>query len=158
METKNRTNGMVDALNQATLNDVREKINSLTSKGYRVPELPEVTDTNDANILALLKRAVGKKEVYSIPKDLSKTKNKHLRRLAYRFLMNPTWVNANVYLHFLYKKVLSLEPAPKVRQSEKEEKIIAARRAWKKSQAETERLRVAYRSEKGDFYKSKLAS
>ncbi len=155
MENTIRTNGMVEALNQATLNEVREKIYSLKDKGYRVPEIPEVTDSQDASILALIKRAAGKKQVYSIPKDLSKTAQKQLRRLAYRFLQRPTWVNANQYLHFLFKKVLVADSVPKILLSEKEEKIIHARRAWRKSQAETEKLRLAYRVEKGDYYKSK---
>ncbi len=151
METKTRENGMV-ALNQATLNEVRDSILLLKDKGYRVPEIPEVADTG--GIVTLMKKLTGG-QVYSIPKDLSKTKQKHLRRLAYRMLTRPTWCNANMYLHFLFKKCLGLDSAPKVLLSEKEEKIQKARKAWKKSAAETEKLRLAYREEKGDFYKKK---
>lgn len=157
MENIIRTNGMVESLDQATLNEVREKIYSLTDKGYRVPEIPEVTDTHDASIIALIKRAAGKKEVYSIPKDLSKSYQKKLRRYAYRLLVRPSWFNANMYLHFLFKKCLCAETAPKVLLSEKEEKIVKAREAWKKSKEATEKLRIAYRTEKGDYYKKKAA-
>ena len=155
METKNesRTNGMVDALNQETFQKVREQILLLADNGYRVPEIPEVTDTG--NIVTLFKKITGNGQVYSIPKDVSKSKHKHLRRLAYRFLQRQSWCNANLYLHFLFKKVLELETIPKIHLPEKEEKIIAARKAWKKAQAEAEKLRVAYRSEKGDYYKNK---
>lgn len=154
METKNqdRTNGMA-ALSQDTLNDVRDKILLLKDKGYRVPEIPLVTDTG--NIVTLIKKIVTNGQVYSIPKDLSKAKQKHLRRLMHRMLVRPTWCNANLYLHFLFKKCLGLDVVPKVQLSEKEEKIQQARRVWKKAQAEAEKLRLAYRAEKGDFYKTK---
>ena len=153
METKNLTNGMVETLDQATLNQVRDKILLLKDKGYRVPEIPEIADTG--GIVTLMKKLAGGGQVHSIPKDLSTNKRKHLKRLAYRMLMRPTWCNANLYLHFLFKKCLGLDSAPKVTLSEKEEKIQQARRAWKKSAAETEKLRVAYKAEKGDFYKTK---
>lgn len=155
METKNenRTNGMVNALDQATLNDVRSKILLLADKGYRVPEIPEVRDTG--NIVTLFKKITGSGEVYSIPKDISNNKEKHLRRLAHRFLQRQTWGNANLYLHFIFKKVLGLDAIPKIRLSEKEDKIVKARTAWREAQAEAEKLRLEYRTEKGDYYKSK---
>lgn len=149
METKNRENGMAD-LSQATLNQVRDKILLLKDKGYKVPELPEIADTG--GIVTLMKKLTGG-QVHSIPKDLSKNKEKYLRRLMHRVLVRPSWCNANLYLHFLFKKCLGLDSFPRIERSEKEEKIQAARKAWKKSAAETEKLRLAYKAEKGDFYK-----
>jgi hypothetical protein len=138
---------MVDALDQATLNEVQKKIEALADKGYRVPELPVVGPKTQGLISGLLNGSELK-----LPKDLSLGKEKRLRRLAARFLSSPTWGNANAYLHFLYKKCLGL-PAPRVKVSERVERIHKAREAWKRSAADTEKLRAAYRAEKGDFYK-----
>lgn len=140
-------NGMVDALDQVTLDEVQKKIESLTEQGYRVPVCPKVGPKDEGLVTRLFSGSITK-----LPKDLSTNKEKHLRRLAARFLSRPTWGNANVYLHFLYKKCLG-QDAPKVKQSEREEKIQQARKAWKKAQAESARLLAVYKAEKGSYYK-----
>jgi len=145
-------NGMVTALDQATLNEVQSKIESLTAQGYRVPNLPKVGPKTEGIVSGLFSGSAVK-----LPKDLSTNKEKRLKRLAARFLERPTWGNANIYLHFLYKKCIGQEKAPKVLLSEKEERIQQARKAWKKVQVEADRLRLAYKTEKGDFYKQKSA-
>jgi hypothetical protein len=152
MENTTRTNGMVESLNDETLNLIREKIYSLDERGYRVPEIPDVTEK--AGMITALKNAVGGKK-YVIHNSTSLSKKKHLRKLAHRFLVRPSILNANLYLHFLFKKVLEADVVPKVQLSEKEEKIIASRKAWKIARAEAEKCRIAYRIEKGDFYKKK---
>lgn len=64
----------------------------------------------------------------------------------------------NKFLHFLFKKVYKLDDAPSVDYSEREIKIQVARRAWKEAFAKSEKLRIAYRTEKGDFYRPKQTS
>ena len=60
---------------------------------------------------------------------------------------------ANLFLHFLFKRVYKLDTAPSVELSEKEIKIQSLRKSWKKAFAESEKLRLEYKAEKGDFYK-----
>jgi len=60
---------------------------------------------------------------------------------------------SNKFLHFLFKKVYKQDSAPNIDYSEKEVKIREARKAWKKVQAESDKLHLTYRKEKGDFYK-----
>lgn len=62
---------------------------------------------------------------------------------------------ANQFLHFLFKKIYKLDCTPSVDLSEKEVKIQSARKKWKQLQADCEKARIEYRSEKGDFYKIK---
>jgi len=81
------------------------------------------------------------------------SQQKVLKNYLWRLDKRVTMDQANKFLHFLYKKVYDLETAPNVDYSEKELKIKAARKAWKKVQAEADRLHAEYRTEKGDFYK-----
>ena len=85
----------------------------------------------------------------------SQRKKKVLRRYINQLDKNISLRNANQFLHFLFRKIYNIEAAPSVLLSEKEIAIQVARKAWKKSWAETEKLRLAYRTEKGDFYKQK---
>lgn len=149
---KTLTNGMVEALDQATLNQVREQIMNLSKQGYRVPDIAKVGPKEEGLITGLFSG-----NALKLPKTLSVNKEKRLKRLAFRFLQRPTWANANVYLHFLYKKVLCQE-APRVRLPEKEEKILQARKAWKRAQAESDKLLAAYKEEKGGYFKEKSLS
>jgi len=83
----------------------------------------------------------------------SKSKEKVLRTYLWRLDQRVTMAQANKFLHFLYKKVYKLDSAPRIEYSEKELKIKEARKAWKKVQAEAEKLLLEYKNEKGDFYK-----
>lgn len=83
----------------------------------------------------------------------SKSKEKVLMNYLWRLSQKVTMAQANKMLHFLYKKVYKLQDGPKIDYSEKEIKIKAARKAWKKAQAEADRLLSEYKKEKGDFYK-----
>lgn len=85
----------------------------------------------------------------------SKSKEKVLRNYLWRVENKPGMAIANKFLHFLYKKVYKLDESPRVEYSEKELKIKAAKKAWKKIQLEADALRLAYKTEKGDFYKTK---
>lgn len=85
----------------------------------------------------------------------SKSKEKVLRNYLTRLQRKPGMAIANRLLHFLYKKVYKMDEAPRVVYSEKAVKIQAARDAWKAMAAEVEKLRLAYKLEKGDYYKNK---
>jgi len=88
----------------------------------------------------------------------SKSQEKVCRKCLTRLSGRVTMSTGNKFLHFLFKKVYKLDSTPHIEYSEKELRIREARKAWKKAQAEAERLRVAYRTEKGDFYKKSQAS
>lgn len=60
---------------------------------------------------------------------------------------------ANRFLHFLYKKIYKMKDSSKVEFSEKELKIIAAKKAWNSAKKMAEAALIAYKEEKGDFYK-----
>lgn len=83
----------------------------------------------------------------------SRSKEKVFKNYLWRLSQGVSMAQANKMLHFLYKKVYKLNEAPKVEYSEKELKIKTARKAWKKAQAEADRLLAEYKQEKGDFYK-----
>ena len=83
----------------------------------------------------------------------SQKKSKVLRRYLTRLNGKISLRNINGFLHFLYKKIYKETVAPKVLISEKETKIQDARKAWKKVQAEADRLLAVYKEEKGNFYK-----
>jgi hypothetical protein len=87
----------------------------------------------------------------------SKKQMKVVRNYINRLDKNVTMRVANTFLHFLFKRVYKSNTAPYVELSEKEIKIQSLRKEWKKASAEAEKLRVAYKTEKGDFYKKKLA-
>jgi hypothetical protein len=60
------------------------------------------------------------------------------------------------FLHYLWRHVMKMDgQSPRVEYSEREQKIKAARKAWKAAQAEAEKLQKEYKEIKGDFYKSK---
>lgn len=77
-----------------------------------------------------------------------KTVRNYINRLHKQVNM-PT---ANKFLHFLFKKIYKLDSVPSVEYSEKELKIQSARKLWKKAFVESEKLRIEYKKEKGDFY------
>ena len=75
-------------------------------------------------------------------RNSSKSSRKALRNKINRVLAKPSMRNINN----LHKNI-------HVRVSLKEEQIQNARKAWKVSQAETDKLLAAYKEVKGDFYK-----
>ena len=99
------------------------------------------------------------KNMFGVQKSIkfdSKSQQKVVRHYLTRLDKKITMMTAGKFLHFLFKKIYKLEtPAPCIEYSEKELKIKAAKIAWKKMAAEAERLRVSYKTEKGDFYKTK---
>lgn len=64
-----------------------------------------------------------------------------------------TMGKANRFLHFLHKRVYKMKDSSRVEFSEKELKIMAAKKAWNSAKKMAESALKAYREEKGDFYK-----
>jgi hypothetical protein len=85
----------------------------------------------------------------------SLSKKKVLRDYLTRLNRKMSLRNANRFLHFLFKKIYKLDEAPKVDLSEKEVKIQAAKKVWKETAKAAELLRLAYVTEKGDYYKKR---
>lgn len=85
----------------------------------------------------------------------SLSQKKVLRNYLTRLNRQTSLRNSNRFLHFLFKKIYKLDEAPRIELSEKELKIQAAKKAWKEVAKKAEELRLAYVTEKGDFYKKK---
>lgn len=83
----------------------------------------------------------------------SKSQEKVCKNYLWRLDNKMSMAVANRFLHFIFRKVKKADKAPYVEYSEKELKIRAARKAWRASMIEAERLRMAYKTEKGNFYK-----
>jgi hypothetical protein len=103
-----------------------------------------------------------------VKKDLkfaSKKQEKRVKHYLTRLEQGVTMRTANRFLHYLFNNVdpfntVGVMPAnnnpiqaPYLEYPEKELRIWAAKKAWKKAQTEAERLRLAYRAEKGDYFK-----
>lgn len=86
----------------------------------------------------------------------SKSQEKVCRNYLTRFTKSISMSQANRFLHYLWRHVMKMDgQPPRVEYSEREQKIKAARKAWKTAQAEAEKLQAEYKTIKGDFYKSK---
>lgn len=85
----------------------------------------------------------------------SKRKEKAVKKYLWKLDNKVTMAQANLFLHFLYKKVYKLDKTPRIEYSEKELKIKNAKKAWKKVREESDKLKIAYFQEKGDFYRKK---
>lgn len=142
METKTVTKVILVEPTRDNINMIFEKIRKFTAeKGYRIAEdlaLP-------TNFFKVEKTPVFKS------KSQSKVVRDYLTRLDRRVSMS----QANKFLHMLFVKVLSTETAPRIEYSERETKIKASRKAWKKLHLEAEKLLKEYKELKGDFYKKK---
>ena len=125
------------------IESIFEKIKSYASeKGYRV-----IGD------LSLPKNLLGIKKS---PKFESKSQLKKVRNYLTKLDKGITLERCNRFLHMLFKHVYeSDKPAPRVDYSEKECAIKAARKVWKKADAEALKLLKEYKEVKGDFYKTK---
>lgn len=87
------------------------------------------------------------------PQFESKRQKKAIAWYLTRIDQKPGMRLINTYLNFLFKRVYKLTDVPFMEYSDKELKIKQARKAWKAAATEAERLRLAYRAEKGSFYK-----
>lgn len=89
------------------------------------------------------------------PKFQSKSQMKVVRNYLTSLNKEVTMGRANRFLHMLFKHIYKMDTAPRVEYSEKELSIQAARKAWKKADAEAQKLLKTYKETKGDFYKNK---
>lgn len=87
------------------------------------------------------------------PKFESKSQMKVVRNYLTVIEKRVTMGRANRFLHMLFKHIYKQDSYPRVEYSEKELSIQAARKAWRKSLEETEKLRKVYKETKGTFYK-----
>lgn len=86
----------------------------------------------------------------------SKSQMKVCRNYLTRFNRKVTMAQANMFIHFMYRGVMKLDgPVPKIQYSEQEQKIRAAKKAWKIVQIESDRLLSVYKETKGDYFKNK---
>lgn len=139
---KNENRAELLEANSANVEMIFNKIRDYSNeKGYRIMNALKVP----TNLIGLNK---------SLHFD-SKKKKKVLRNYINRLNKHMSHSGANCFLHFLFKKIYDLDFSPSVELSKKEIKIQQARKAWVRARNEAEKLRVAYRVEKGDFYKKK---
>jgi hypothetical protein len=88
--------------------------------------------------------------------DSSLRKRKTLRRQMFRLNKHITIAGANKFLHFLFSKIMKSENRYKILKSQKEQEIIAKRKAYI---AALQIMKVAekdYFDTKGDFYRNRL--
>lgn len=139
METKTTT------LVEATIENIKKTFEAIEQfakeKGYQIKGNLKVP----TNLLGISKK------VEFDSKNQLKVLKKYLTRLNRKITLR----QANMFLHFLFQKGYhSTESIPYVEFSERELKIQEARKAWKVAAAKAEEARLAYRTAKGDFYKS----
>lgn len=89
--------------------------------------------------------------------DMSKKKKKRLAKYIWLVENFPSLANINKFLHFLLTKVMKSDLRVRIIKSEKELAIEAKRKAYKEALAKVKAAYADYKTEKGDFYKNKLA-
>lgn len=119
----------------------------VNENNYQVSNVSEYNKLKDSTYLFGIQLQLSK---------LSLNQRKKVRNALYRVNNNPTLRNVNYLLHILYTKVLKSDQRIKIKKSEKELAIEKARQEWITYRNEAERLRLAYKELKGDFYKNKL--
>lgn len=131
---------------------IKENVNTIDSfvkkNGYQLTNITEYNNKlKDNNYLLGIQVLISK---------LSLNQRKKLRNAINRIFNNPTLKNVNYFLHILYSRVLKSDQRVKIKKSEQELAIEKARKDWKLYRDEAERLRLAYKELKGDFYKNKV--
>jgi tellurite resistance protein len=89
--------------------------------------------------------------------DLSNKKRKRLAKYIWLVENFPSLANINKFLHFLFTKVMKSDLRVRIIKSEKELAIEAKRKAYKEALEKVKAAYADYKTEKGDFYKNKLA-
>lgn len=92
--------------------------------------------------------------VYS---NLSKKKKKRLAKYIWLIENFPSLANINKFLHFLLAKVIKSDLRVRIIKSEKELAIETKRKVYKDALAVVKQAYADYKTEKGDFYKKKIA-
>ena len=89
--------------------------------------------------------------------DLSKKKRKRLASYIWAVNNHPSLGGINKFFHFLMKNIMKSDVRIRVIKSDKELAIEAKRKAYKKALEAMKTAYADYKTEKGDFYKIKLA-
>lgn len=145
MTTENKKHIELINVSNQTIEASFEKISEFAErKGY------VITGNNSHANINIPTNLIGMNKSLSFDSGRHK---KTLRNYINRLHKKVNMPTANKFFHFLFRKIYKLDDSPSVEYSEKEIKIQAARKAWKKVAVESEKLRIAYRLEKGDFYK-----
>jgi len=90
------------------------------------------------------------------PKFVSMSQEKVVKHFLTRLDRKVTMREANKFLHFLHKNIepfSATKEKPYIDYPEQMLKIWRYRTTWKKAQEEAEKLRLAYKIEKGDYFK-----
>jgi hypothetical protein len=89
----------------------------------------------------------------------TQTLRKRLLKRAEQLHKKTNLRRTNQFLHLLCRHLLAYGPDAQIARvdvSEKEAAIQSARKAWLKARSEAEAMRLAYLTEKGNFYKRSL--
>lgn len=92
---------------------------------------------------------------HKIDWNLSLNSRKALAKRMYYFNVKKTVKTANM-LFSIFKKLDVINDNVKVDVSTKEQEIVRKRKAYKDLMKQTEVARLAYKAEKGDFYKKRM--
>lgn len=87
--------------------------------------------------------------------NLSLNSRKALAKRMYYFDKKKSIYTANM-MFSIFKKLGVINDTVKVNVSTKEQDIIHLRKAYRDLMKQTERARLAYKTEKGDFYKKRM--
>lgn len=89
--------------------------------------------------------------------NMSKKKRKKLANYIWVINNHPTLGGINKFFHFLMKTVLKSDLRVRVIKSDKEIAIQDKRKAYMDALAKAKQAYAEYKTEKGDFYKNRLA-
>lgn len=130
------------AINYELLQNTITKIDAFVkANGYQFKGLDNITESGFKTALA----------------DLSNKKRKRLAKYIWLVENFPSLENINKFLHFLFTKVMKSDLRVRIIKSEKELAIEAKRKAYKEALEKVKAAYADYKTEKGNFYKNKLA-
>lgn len=134
--------------------NIRDNKTFINEIDLTLQRINEYVAKNDYQLNGNIKQ---KLNLDSVIDDVTLRKRKVLRRYMYYIKVHPTLDSVNKFLHFLFKEVLKSDARVKVVKSEKEQMIQKKREEFKAALKVLIEKRQAYKEEKGDFYKLRLA-
>jgi hypothetical protein len=134
--------------------NIRDKKTLINEIDQTLQRINDYVVKNDYQLNGNIKQ---KLNLDSVIDDISLSKRKVLRRYMYHIKVHPTLDVVNKFLHFLFKEILKSNARVKVVKSEKEQLIMKKRQEYKAALKILLEKRQAYKDEKGDFYKLRLA-
>lgn len=127
---------------QATISKIEQFVKD---NGYQFKDRSGLNEITEANFNAALHL-------------VSKKKRKKLANYIWAVNNHPTLENINKFFHFLMKNIMKSETRIRVIKSDKEIAIQEKRKAYKEALAKMQAAYADYKTEKGDFYKIRLAN